>query len=70
MRAIAEAIGRRVGLPVVSITPEEAPAHFGFLALFAGRDAPTASALTRQRLGWTPAGPGLIADLEKPRAVA
>ncbi|MGZ6020545.1 MAG: NAD-dependent epimerase/dehydratase family protein, partial [Phenylobacterium sp.] len=64
MRAIAEAVGKRLGLPVASITPEEAPAHFGFLAMFAGRDAPTSSALTQTWLGWTPTGPGLIADLE------
>jgi nucleoside-diphosphate-sugar epimerase len=65
MREIAEALGRRLRVPVVSISPEESPAHFGFLAMFAGRDAPTSSRLTRERLGWTPTGPGLIADLEK-----
>ena len=64
MRDVAQALGRRLGLPVVSITPEEAPAHFGFLAMFAGRDAPTSSRLTRERLGWTATGPGLIEDLE------
>jgi nucleoside-diphosphate-sugar epimerase len=64
MRAVAEAVGRRLGIPAVSITPEEAPAHFGFLAMFAGRDAPTSSKLTREWLGWTPVGPGLIEDLE------
>ena len=64
MREVAEAIGRRLNLPVVSIPPEEAPAHFGFLAMFADRDAPTSSRLTRERLGWTPTGPGLVADLE------
>jgi nucleoside-diphosphate-sugar epimerase len=64
MRDIAHALGRRLKLPVVSITPEEAPAHFGFLAMFAGRDAPTSNRLTQERLNWTPTGPGLIADLE------
>lgn len=64
MREIAATIGKRLDLPVVSLTPEEAPAHFGFLAMFAGRDAPTSSRLTRERLGWTPTGPGLIEDLE------
>jgi nucleoside-diphosphate-sugar epimerase len=63
MREVAEAVGRRLGLPAVSITPEEAPAHFGFLAMFAGRDAPTSSRLTQERLGWRPTGPGLVEDL-------
>jgi nucleoside-diphosphate-sugar epimerase len=65
MRAIAETLGRRLGLPVASITPEEAPAHFGWLAMFASLDAPASSALTRERLGWRPTGPGLLADLEQ-----
>ena len=63
MRDVAEAVGKRLNLPVASITPEEAPAHFGFLAMFANRDAPTSSRLTQERLGWTPTGPGLVADL-------
>jgi len=69
MRDVAEAVGRRLDLPVVSITPDTAAAHFGFLALFAGRDAPTSSRLTRERLGWTPIGPGLVDDLA-PRPAA
>jgi len=69
MRDVAEAVGRRLDLPVVSITPDTAAAHFGFLALFAGRDAPTSSRLTRERLGWTPIGPGLVEDLA-PRPAA
>ena len=63
MRDVAEAVGKRLNLPVASITPEEAPAHFGFLAMFANRDAPTSSRLTQERLGWTPTGPGLVEDL-------
>jgi nucleoside-diphosphate-sugar epimerase len=63
MRDIAEAVGKRLNLPVASITTEEAPAHFGFLAMFANRDAPTSSRLTQERLGWTPTGPGLVEDL-------
>ncbi len=65
MRAMSEAIGERLGLPVVSITPEEAEAYFGWLAMFADRDLPSSSVLTRQRLGWQPTGPGMIADLER-----
>jgi nucleoside-diphosphate-sugar epimerase len=65
LRDIAEAIGRGLKVPVISISPEEAPAHFGWVAMFVGRDAPASSALTQKRLGWQPTGPGLIADLEQ-----
>lgn len=63
MRAIAETIGRRLGLPVRSLTPEEAAGHFGWLAMFAGRDGAASSEQTQKRLGWRPTGPGLLADL-------
>ncbi len=65
LRDIAEAIGRGLKIPVRSITPQEAQSHFGWLSLFAGFDGPASSALTRQRLGWQPTGPGLLADLER-----
>ena len=65
MRDIAEAIGRRLSLPAKSIAPEEAPAYFGWLAMFAGHDVPASSAQTRQKLGWEPTGPSLISDLER-----
>lgn len=65
VRAMAEAIGRRLKLPVKSIAPEELQGFFGWLAMFAGRDVPASSAQTRKKLGWQPTGPGLIADLEK-----
>lgn len=67
MREIAEVIGRGLKVPVVSLSQEEAPAHFGWLAMFAAFDMPASSAQTRQRLGWRPTGPGLIADLEQMR---
>lgn len=63
-KVIAETIGRRLNLPVVSLSPEEAPAHFGFLGYFIQLDAPASNAKTRERLGWNPTGPGLIEDLE------
>ena len=64
LKEIAEALGQRLSLPVVSISPEEAPAHFGFLGSFMTLDSPTSNTKTRERLGWEPAGPGLVADLE------
>jgi nucleoside-diphosphate-sugar epimerase len=65
VREIAEVIGRRLKLPVVAKTPAEAAEHFGWLGGFAGLDGPASSALTRERLGWRPVGPSLIADLER-----
>jgi nucleoside-diphosphate-sugar epimerase len=67
MRDIAEVIGRGLKIPVISVSPEDAGAHFGWLAAFAGRDLPASSAITKKRLGWQPTGPGLLADLEQMR---
>lgn len=63
LRDIAEVLGRRLRLPVKSIAPEDAEAHFGWLAAFIGRDAPSSSELTRKRLAWQPKERGLLADL-------
>jgi len=63
LREIAEVVGRGLKVPVVSKSAEEAGEHFGWLAHFVGADVPASSALTQQRLGWRPKGPGLIADL-------
>ena len=62
-RDIAEAIGRHLNLPAVSIPAEQADAHFGFLGALVTLDNPTSSAVTQRLLGWQPAHPGLIADL-------
>jgi len=66
-REIAEIIGRRLNLPVISKAPEEAVEHFGFLGVFFGLDIPASSALTRQRFDWNPTHVGLIADLDHAR---
>ncbi len=66
VREIAEVIGRRLNLPMVSKSPEEAMEHFGFLGHFLGVDAPASSTRTQQQLGWQPTQPGLIADLDRP----
>ena len=68
-REIAEALGRGLNLPAVSITPEQAAAHFGWMAMFVGLDMPASSAQTQARLGWHPTGPTLIADLNEARYV-
>ena len=63
-REIAQAIGRRVKVPVVSKSPEEAAEHFGWLAHFTAMDSPASSERTRKLLGWRPTQTGLIADLD------
>lgn len=65
-RQIAGVIGRRLGVPVASLGPEEAPGHFGWFAHFASLDNPASSERTRDLLGWQPEEPGLIADLDRP----
>jgi nucleoside-diphosphate-sugar epimerase len=67
---IAAVIARRLNIPLVSKTPEEAAEHFGWFAMFAAMDAPTSSARTRELLGWEPKQPGLIADLDGPEYFA
>ena len=66
MRDIAEVIGRRLNLPVVSKAPEEAADHFGWMAYFVGMDAPASSTQTQELLEWRPTHPGLISDLDQP----
>jgi nucleoside-diphosphate-sugar epimerase len=63
-REIAEVIGERMKLPVVSKSLEEASGHFGFLANFAGLDLVASSAQTQEKLGWHPTQVGLINDLK------
>ncbi len=65
-KAIAEVIGRRLNMPVVSKSPAEAAEHFGWFTMFAGVDAPTSSARTRAQLDWKPQQPGLIGDFDHP----
>lgn len=65
-RAIAEAIGRQLGLPTKSLTEEEAEAHFGPLAMWVGNDGPASSEWTRKTLGWSPEQVGIVADIEQP----
>ncbi len=66
LRSIAEQVGRSLGIPAVSLTPEQAVEHFGdpFLADVFAADAPASSDRTRSGLGWTPTHPTLLEDIE------
>jgi nucleoside-diphosphate-sugar epimerase len=63
LRAIAEVLGDGMGLPVHSLTSQQAPAYFGPLLELARLDLPASGIRTRQQLDWHPTGPGLLTDL-------
>ena len=66
MKQITEVIARRLNLPLVSLTPQEAQGHFGWFGGFAAIDCPASSERTRARLNWAPQHPGLLEDMEHP----
>lgn len=65
-REIAEAIGRQLGLPTKSLTPDEAEAHFGPLATWVANNGPASNERTKKVLGWSPEQVGIVADIEQP----
>ena len=64
-KAIAEVIGRRIGVPVKSMTLAEAKRQLGWFGPFVVVDNPASSRLTQEQLGWTPTGPTLLKDLDR-----
>ena len=64
MHDLAAAIGRRLGLPVASKSPDEVAAHFGFYGPIVAADQPASSTHTRELFGWQPREIGLLADFE------
>jgi nucleoside-diphosphate-sugar epimerase len=70
LKEIAEVIGRRLNIPVVSKSPGEAFDHFGWLGPFMGIDLPVSSKQTQERLGWRSTQVGLVADLKEATALA
>lgn len=64
IRDIAQVIGRQLGVPLKSVTPEEATGHFGWMAPFIQFDCPAAGEKTRRQFDWTPTEPGLLAELD------
>lgn len=61
--AIAGALAERLGVPTVSVAPEEADDHFGWLGRFYGMDVTASSTRTRALLDWAPTGPTLLEDI-------
>jgi nucleoside-diphosphate-sugar epimerase len=62
-RDFAEVIGRKLDIPVVSVSPEDSVGHFGFLGFILPVDCATSSTRTRELLAWEPSHPGLLEDL-------
>jgi nucleoside-diphosphate-sugar epimerase len=65
IREVAEVIARHLNIPEKSIAPEDAAAHFTWLAHFIGMDSPASGTFTQELLGWVPVQPGLLADLDE-----
>ncbi|HTB09483.1 MAG TPA: SDR family oxidoreductase [Acidimicrobiales bacterium] len=65
IRDVAEVIGRHLDLPLFSVSPDDAPAHFTWMANFIGLDAPASGEFTKELLNWEPTHIGLIADLDE-----
>ena len=64
-RQIAEVIGANLGVPAVSIEPDEVLDYFDFLAFFVSLDNPASSLVTQELLNWHPTHSGLIDDLNE-----
>ena len=67
VRDIAAVFGRRLNLPLVAKSPEEAAGHFGWIANFFAVDSPASSAQTQKQLGWRPTHSSLITDIDGSR---
>ncbi|BBX02559.1 3-beta hydroxysteroid dehydrogenase [Mycolicibacterium moriokaense] len=63
---IAKAIGSRLGLPIVSVPVDVLmlPAYFGMFTNLVTMSVPASNIITRRTLGWEPAQPSLLADLD------
>jgi hypothetical protein len=68
IRTAAELIAERLGVPAVSVAPEQAADYVGWLGRFWAFDGPASARRTRELLGWEPTGRGLLADLRHGRA--
>ncbi len=65
IREVAEVFAAHLGVPAISVPPEQAGDYLGWLAGFWGIDSPASAQITHELLGWQPTRPGLIADLEE-----
>ncbi|MBS9478471.1 SDR family oxidoreductase [Ancylobacter radicis] len=64
-RQIAQAIAAGLGVPFVSLTPDEARDHFGWFVDFASMDQRASSRQTQATLRWSPSGPDLLTDIQE-----
>lgn len=62
-RELAEVTAKRLGVPIKSITPQEAGSVLGFVGMFLSLDSPCSNEITRREIGWNPVGPTLFEDV-------
>jgi nucleoside-diphosphate-sugar epimerase len=65
LKAIAESIGEKLLVPVKSVTPDEAMAHFDMMGRFFVLDGAATSYVTQEQLGWKPTHIGLLEDIQQ-----
>ncbi len=65
IREVAEVFAAHLGVPAITVSPEQGGDYLGWLGGFWGIDSPASAQITRDLLGWQPTRPGLIADLEE-----
>lgn len=63
LKSIAEAIGKQLHLPAVSISSEAAELHFGWFSHMVGMDCPASSKLTKEGLDWHPTHSKVLEDI-------
>lgn len=64
LKSLAEVIGARLALPVVSKSGKQASEHFAWFEHFASLDGPASATMTKTQLDWHPSHPTLLQDLQ------
>lgn len=65
VKSIAEVIGKKLGVPVKSVEPEEIQKSLGFIGWAMGTDNPISKEVTVRLTGWKTSQIGVLEDVEK-----
>src|SRR5690606_34443832 len=65
LKRIAELIGEKLNLPLVSLPEEELANHFEWMSGLIALDSPATNFKTQKQLGWKPKHLGLLEDMQQ-----